>query len=212
MNSLEQFFHILYHHDLAKEENRRKGRTTPIKSPKLTMSFDFPDVDPPIVIVPHEYLSDEEKVVEKEVVEEVVEEVLEELVEEVVEGPKNLYNYQSSLYSSVSSRSRSSSLNGSSVINDDVASDEIKMMDASNDDVETKENDFTSFKLISSQTPSIRSCHHPKHMVYKKSGLTTDTFVKITRNLAIIVGIDPGLMICRGCMKQSHQDNEVLYQ
>src|SRR3990170_1338056 len=150
MNSLEQFFHILYHYDLAKEENRRKGRTTPIKSPKLTMSFDFPDVDPPVVIVPHEYLPDEEKVTEEEIVEEVVEELVEEVVEElvdkVVEEPKNLYNHQSSLYSSVSSRSRSSSPNGSFVSNDDVASDEIKMMDASSDDAETNGSDSTHSK------------------------------------------------------------------
>ena len=179
MNSLEQFFHILYHYDLAKEENRRKGRTTPVKSPKLTMSFDFPDVDPPISNVPNERLTDAE----------------------VVEGQTNLYKDNKNNDNGVRSRSRSrsSSPNGPHVNNDEVTTED------SNDDVATNESDHST----SSQTPPARICHHPKHRVYRKKGLTTSTFVKITKNLAFIVGIDDDSIICRGCMKASHRDSKV---
>jgi hypothetical protein len=180
MNSLEQFFHILYHYDLAKEENRRKGRTTPVISPKLTMSFDFPDVDPPISNAPHETLSDAE-----------------------VEGQKNLYKDNKDNDNNVGngnrSRSRSSSPDGPLVSDDEVTS-------TSEDDEDdmTSESDSTS-----SQTPPSRKCYHPKHRVYRKKGLTTNTFVKITKNLALIIGINDDLIICRGCMKQSHRDTKV---
>src|SRR3954454_24762347 len=168
MNSLEQFFHILYHYDLAKEENRKKGRTAPIKSPKLTMSFDFPDVDPPISNVPNERLSDAE----------------------VVEGQTNLSKDNKDNDNSVRNRShsRSSSPNCPVVSNNEVTSED------SNDDVATSESD-------SSQTSPSIICRHPKHRSYRKKGLTTNTFVKITKNLALIVGIDDESTICRGCMK-----------
>src|SRR3954447_247818 len=173
MNSLEQFFHALYNYDLAKERNRKKGRTATVKSPKLTMSFDFPDVDPPIVNAPHEILYDVE----------------------VEEEP--------SLYSDI--RFCTSSPNCSFISNDEVTSEDVKMTDSSIDDMMTSESDYS---ILSQTTPS-RTCYHPKHNMYEKEGLTTDTFVKITKNLAPIVEINDEFIICRGCMKQTHQDPEV---
>ncbi|RIA95532.1 hypothetical protein C1645_816626 [Glomus cerebriforme] len=184
MNSLEQFFHILYNYDLAKEENRRKGRSTPIKSPKLTMSFDFPDVDPPTVNATHEILSEME-------------------VED--EEQANLYNdndiHDISVHNRSRSHSRSSSPNSSLVSNDEITSEDVKMTDASIDGGMSSESDSAS-------SQNTRLCHHPKHRLYKRRGLTTNSFVKITKNLAPIVGIDYDLIICRGCMKQTHHDKE----
>jgi hypothetical protein len=182
MNSLEQFFQILYNYDMAKEENRRKGKVSPIKSPKLTMSFDFPDVDPPIVNAPHEILSDVE--VEDE------------------ENTNSHDNNNNEIHNRSRSHSCSSSPNESFVSSDEVASEDIKMTGASIDGGVTSESDSTT-------SPNSRICHHPKHRIYKRRGLTTNSFVKITKNLASIVGIDDNLIICRGCMKQTHQDKEV---
>ncbi|CAG8502944.1 8778_t:CDS:2 [Funneliformis mosseae] len=61
---------------------------------------------------------------------------------------------------------------------------------------------------IKMETPSIGPCHHPKHVEYEELGLTKNSFVRITKNLAKVVGIDRGLMICRGCVKQTHHDTE----
>ncbi|CAB4395902.1 hypothetical protein RhiirA5_496910 [Rhizophagus irregularis] len=179
MNSLEKFFQILYNYDMAKEENRRKGKAFPVKSPRLTMSFDFPDVDPPIVNAPHEILFDME------------------------ETPNLHDNNNDEMQNRSRSHSISSSPNNSiiSISSDDVMSEDVKMTDASIDGGLTSESD-------SNTSPTTRTCHHPKHRIYKRRGLTTNSFVKITKNLASIVGIDDNLIICRGCMKQSHQDKE----
>ncbi|GBB90507.1 hypothetical protein RclHR1_01750006 [Rhizophagus clarus] len=177
MNSLEQFFCILYNYDLAKEENRKKGKASPIKSPKLPMNFDFSDVAPPIVNAPHEILSDMEA----------------EDVEKTNSHDDN--------NAEVHNHSRSLSPNDSFISSDDIASEDVKMTDASIDGEVSSESDSTT-------SPTTKSCHHPKHRIYKRRGLTTHSFVKITKNLASIVGIDDNLIICRGCMKQSHQDKD----
>jgi hypothetical protein len=100
------------------------------------------------------------------------------------------------------SHSRSSTPNDSFISSDEVTSEDVKMTDASIDGGMTSESD-------SNTSPTTRTCHHPKHRIYKRRGLTTNSFVKITKNLASIVGVEDNLIICRGCMKQSHQDKEV---
>ena len=178
MNSLEKFFHILYNYELAKQENRRKGRLTPVKSPKLTMSFDFPDVDPPIANAPHEIIYSED--------------------EEQTNLDDNSNNNE--IHNLPHSCSCSSPPNSSFASSDEVTTEDDKMTDTSSIDGETTSE---------SDSDNSGTCHHPKHRIYKKRGLTTNSFVKITRKLALIVGIDNDLTICRGCVKQTHRDSEV---
>ncbi|CAI2169218.1 13065_t:CDS:2 [Funneliformis geosporum] len=183
MNSLEQFFHILYHYDLAKEEHRRQGRTSPIESPILTMSFDFPDVDPPIVNAP---LFVEVKVLVLH---------LRTQLSAMIRScrlPKHVEYSEAGLTANTESNDDMKTNETHSIPFEMVSTQtppirlyhnpkHVEYSEAgsttkteSNDDIETNESNSIPFEMVSTQTPPIRLYHHPKHVEYSEAGLTTN--------------------------------------